>query len=138
MTNRTEKGKCCEALHRAVPLGRFYDVGGRQLMLYASGTGGPAVVVLPGAGLTGLGYLNLHEQVSQFATSVLYDRAGTGWSDHVQLPRSATEVTDELRILLASPQDKDQALERSQIELWHDLRMGWHWPTDDRCSAPVG
>src|SRR6516225_8053876 len=100
MTNRTEKGKCCEALHRAVPLARFYDVGGRQLMLYAAGAGGPVVVFLPGGGLTGLGYLNLHEQVSQFTTSVLYDRAGTGWSDHVQLPRSATEVTDELRILL--------------------------------------
>src|SRR5262245_34908685 len=100
MTNRTEKGKGREALHRALPLGRFYDVGGRQLMLHASGTGGPAVVVLPGAGLTGLGYLNLHEQVSQFATSVLYDRAGTGWSDHVPLPRSAIVVTDELRLLL--------------------------------------
>jgi pimeloyl-ACP methyl ester carboxylesterase len=100
MTIRTEKGKGREALQRAVPFGRFYDVGGRQLMLYASGTGGPVVVVLPGAGLTGLGYLNLHEQVSQFATSVLYDRAGTGWSDHVQLPRSATEVADELRLLL--------------------------------------
>jgi pimeloyl-ACP methyl ester carboxylesterase len=69
-------------------------------MLYACGTGGPAVVVLPGAGLTGLGYLNLPEQVSRFTTCVLYDRAGTGWSDHVQLPRSATEVTDELRSLL--------------------------------------
>jgi hypothetical protein len=69
-------------------------------MLYASGTGGPVVVFLPGAGLTGLGYLNLHEQVSQFATSVLYDRAGTGWSDHVQLPRSAAEVADELWLLL--------------------------------------
>ena len=100
MTNRTEKDKGREAFHRAVPLGRFYDVGGRQLMLYASGTGGPAVVVLPGAGLTGLGYLNLHEQASQFTTSVLYDRAGTGWSDRVRLPRSATEVTDELRLLL--------------------------------------
>jgi pimeloyl-ACP methyl ester carboxylesterase len=100
MTIRTEEGKGREALRRAVPSARFHDVGGRQLMLYASGTGGPAVVVLPGAGLTGLGYLNLHEQVSGFATSVLYDRAGTGWSDHVPLPRSATEVTDELRLLL--------------------------------------
>src|SRR5215469_5065938 len=100
MTIPTKRGKGREALRRAVPLARFYDVGGRQLMLYASGTGGPAVVVLPGAGLTGLGYLNLHEQVSQFATSVLYDRAGTGWSDHVQLPRTATQVVDELRLLL--------------------------------------
>jgi pimeloyl-ACP methyl ester carboxylesterase len=69
-------------------------------MLLHSGTRGPAVIFLPGAGMTGLGYLNLHEQVSQFTTSVLYDRAGTGWSDHVQLPRTATEVADELRLLL--------------------------------------
>src|SRR6516225_125783 len=100
MTNRTEKGKDREAVLRALPSARFFDVGGRQLMLYASGTGGPVVVILPGAGLTGLGYLNLHERVSQFTTSVLYDRAGTGWSDHAELPRSATDVTDELRSLV--------------------------------------
>jgi pimeloyl-ACP methyl ester carboxylesterase len=96
MTNRTEKSKGREVFHRAVPLARFYDVGGRQLMLYASSTGGPVVVFLPGGGLTGLGYLHLHEQVSQFTTSVLYDRTGTGWSDHVQFRRSATGVTSEV------------------------------------------
>src|SRR5260370_16210621 len=100
MKYQVSHGQGGEATHGGPPIGRLYDVEGRQLMLYASGTAGPAVVVLPGAGLTGLGYLNLHEQVSQFATSVLYDRAGTGWSDHVQLPRSATEVADELRLLL--------------------------------------
>ena len=31
---------------------------------------------------------------------MLYDRSGTGWSDHAELPRSVTEVTDELRSLL--------------------------------------
>jgi pimeloyl-ACP methyl ester carboxylesterase len=100
MTKRTEQGKGREALQRALPSARFYDVGGRQLMLYASGTGGPVVVFLPGGGMTGLGYLNLHEQACRFTTSVLYDRAGTGWSDQADLPRSATEVTDELRSLL--------------------------------------
>ena len=74
MTIRTEKGNGREALRRAVPLARFYDVGGRLLMLCSSGTGGPVVVFLPGAGMTGLGYLNLHEQASRFTTSVLYDR----------------------------------------------------------------
>src|SRR5215471_3542508 len=100
MTNRTEQGQGREALHRALPSARFYDVAGRQLMLYASGTGGPVLVFLPGAGVTGLGYLNLHEQASRVTTSVLYDRAGTGWSDHAELPRSASEVADELRSLL--------------------------------------
>src|SRR5262245_26269647 len=93
-------GQGGEATRGAPPIGRLYDVEERQLMLLHSGTGAPAVVLLPGAGMTGLGYLNIHDQVSQFTTSVLYDRAGTGWSDHVQLPRTATDVVDELRQLL--------------------------------------
>ncbi len=82
------------------PLGRRYDTEGCHLWLHRSGSGGPAVVFLPGAGLIGLDYLNIHEAVSAFTTSVLYDRAGTGWSDAVALPRSAAEVADELRDLL--------------------------------------
>src|SRR5262245_46001073 len=89
-----------KAVPGAPPIGRLYDVDGRRLLLHQSGTGGPAVVFAPGAGLTGLGYLNVHEQISQFTTSVLYDRAGTGWSDEVKLPRTAAAITDELRSLL--------------------------------------
>ena len=65
-----------------------------------SGEGESAVVFVPGAGSVGLDFLLVHEQVAQFTTSVLYDRAGTGWSDDTHLPRSADEVTDELRALL--------------------------------------
>ncbi|MFI0975754.1 alpha/beta fold hydrolase [Streptomyces sp. NPDC021093] len=89
------------------PLGRMYEVGagdsrseGRQLMLHRSGSGGPAVVLLPGAGLVGLDFLNIQAGAAQFTTSVLYDRAGTGWSDPATLPRTPNEVTDELRELL--------------------------------------
>jgi hypothetical protein len=60
------------------------------------------VVFLPGAGRVGLDYLNVHDEVWWFTTSVLYDRAGTGWSEEVELPRTATEVTDELRGILGA------------------------------------
>ena len=46
----------------APPLGRRYDVRGRRLMLHRSGTGGPAVVFLPGAALVGLDYLKIHDR----------------------------------------------------------------------------
>lgn len=82
------------------PLGRYYEIDGRRLLLHRSGSGGPAVVFLPGASALGLDYLNLHERVSRFTTSVLYDRGGTGWSDPVALPRTAEEVATELRELL--------------------------------------
>ena len=82
------------------PAGSLYEVGGRRLMLHRSGVGGPSVVFLPGAGMVGLDFLNVHQRTAERSTSVVYDRAGTGWSDHVNLPRSAGDVTDELRQLL--------------------------------------
>ncbi|MFI6604136.1 alpha/beta fold hydrolase [Nonomuraea sp. NPDC050536] len=79
---------------------RPYQVGGRTLVLEQAGSGSPAVVWLPGAGQVGLDYLNVHERAAELTTSVLYDRAGTGWSEAAELPRSAAEVTTELRDLL--------------------------------------
>jgi len=68
--------------------------------MHSSGNGEPAAVFVPGGGSFGLDFLLVHEQVAKLTTSVLYDRAGTGWSDDADLPRSADEVTDELRTLL--------------------------------------
>ena len=84
----------------APPLGRYCEVAGRRLLLHRSGTGSPAVVFLPGAGAVGLDYLNVQQEAAKLTTSVLYDRAGTGWSDPGGLPRSSAEVTSELRELL--------------------------------------
>jgi pimeloyl-ACP methyl ester carboxylesterase len=84
----------------APPLGRYYEVAGRRLLLHRSGSGSPAVVFLSGGGAVGLDYFNVQERAARLTTSVIYDRAGTGWSDRVELPRSSAEVTDELRELL--------------------------------------
>ncbi|MFJ4849822.1 MULTISPECIES: alpha/beta fold hydrolase [unclassified Streptomyces] len=88
------------AADRQPPRGEFHDVAGRRLLLHRSGTGGPAVVLLAGAGMIGLDYLNLHDRVAAFTTCVLYDRGGTGWSAPAALPRTASDVTAELRDLL--------------------------------------
>ena len=82
------------------PLGHQYAPSGHRLYLHRAGTGEPAVVFLPGGGMVGLGYFNVHMRVAEFTTSVVYDRAGTGWSDSVSLPRSAENVVQELRVLL--------------------------------------
>jgi pimeloyl-ACP methyl ester carboxylesterase len=60
------------------------------------------VVFLPGAGLTGLDFLNIHEEIARHTTSVIYDRGGTGWSDPFPLPRSAASAAEELRALLGA------------------------------------
>lgn len=82
------------------PVGTLVPVTGRRLWAHQAGAGAPAVVVLPGGGALGLDYLNLQDAIARRTTCLLYDRAGTGWSDPADLPRSATEVTTELRALL--------------------------------------
>jgi len=82
------------------PIGHRHTAGDHPLYLHRAGTGEPAVVFLPGGGMFGLGYFNVHMRVAEFTTSVVYDRAGTGWSDAVSFPRSAEDVVQELRELL--------------------------------------
>ncbi len=83
-------------------MGRIVQVGGTRLWMLESGAGRHPVVFVPGAGGVGLDFFLAHEQVASFATSLIYDRAGTGWSADLALPRSTTEVTDELRALLST------------------------------------
>src|SRR5689334_17318829 len=91
-----------EAAANGPPIGGFCEADGRRLMMHRSGVGGPAIVFLPGAGAVGLDGFALQARAAGVATSLLYDRGGTGWSERVKLPRTAAEVTDELRSLLAA------------------------------------
>ncbi|WP_405138523.1 alpha/beta fold hydrolase [Nocardia sp. NBC_01388] len=64
------------------------------------GSGGPAVVFLPGASAVGLDYFVVQQQVSRFTTAVVYDRGGSGYSDPLPLPCTAAAVATELHELL--------------------------------------
>jgi pimeloyl-ACP methyl ester carboxylesterase len=81
----------------APPLGELYDVGGgRRLMLHHAGMGTPAVVIEAGAGAFGLDYLSIFELCAKRTTCVLYDRAGSGWSDPGPGEYSVREVVNDL------------------------------------------
>jgi pimeloyl-ACP methyl ester carboxylesterase len=84
----------------APPVGGFQEIGGRRVFVHRAGSGGPAVVLLPGAGSVGLDYFLVQEQVARFTTAVGYDRGGTGYSDPVPLPRPAAAVAGELHAVL--------------------------------------
>ncbi|MEU7581020.1 alpha/beta hydrolase [Streptomyces sp. NPDC041068] len=82
------------------PAGGFQEIDGRRVFVHRAGSGGPAVVFLPGAGAVGLDYFGVQQEVARFTTAVLYDRGGTGFSDDLPLPRTAADVATELRELL--------------------------------------
>ena len=85
-----------------LPVGNFVELHDRRFWLDRAGTGDPAVVFAPGAGGFGLDFFLVHQRVAEITTSIIYDRAGTGWSEDVELPRSAADVVDELRAVLQS------------------------------------
>lgn len=96
----TNESNSTSSARLAPPIGGFQEIDGRRIFVHRSGSGGPAVVFLPGASAVGLDYFGVQQGVSQFTTAVVYDRGGTGYSDPLPLPRTAAAVATELRELL--------------------------------------
>ncbi|MCC9306695.1 alpha/beta hydrolase [Kitasatospora sp. RB6PN24] len=101
MTSNNTASNSATSTRPTPPLGGFQEVDGRRIFVHRAGSGdGPAVVFLPGASAVGLDYFGIQQQVAQFATAVVYDRAGTGYSDEAPLPRTGAAVATELHELL--------------------------------------
>lgn len=101
----SEPNPAVEAIASTVPLptdGRLVAVGETRLFARVRGSGDAVVVFLPGAGAMGMDFYSLQERTSARATTLVYDRGGTGWSDDLALPRSLGAVTQELHDLLGA------------------------------------
>ncbi len=84
------------------PTGRLVDVGGYRLHLDCKGAGGPAVVLIAGAGDFSFDWSLVQPRASRFARVCSYDRAGLAWSDLGPTPRTMRQDAHELRLLLAN------------------------------------
>lgn len=90
------------AMAAVSPPGKLVDVGGFRLHLLAEGNahGGPTVVWIPGAHEQGNALYHLHRTMRGETRSILFDRAGTGWSDPGPFPRRTRVEAEELEKLL--------------------------------------
>ena len=80
--------------------GRLVDVGGRRLHLRTLGEGRPTVILEATGFGCSVDYASIQAQIARTARVVAYDRAGMGWSDPQEGPRSVQALLEDLRALL--------------------------------------
>src|SRR5215475_2750978 len=85
---------------RVRPNGRMIAVEGHQFHLHCKGQGIPTVILEPGSGLPSLVWAWVQAQVSDTSRVCIYDRAGYGWSEPIDVPMDAENVTRQLYALL--------------------------------------
>jgi len=83
------------------PPGQMVEVGnGNRIHLYAIGTGSPAVVLESGISATCLNWRGVQKTLAKLTRVVAYDRAGLGWSDASNTPRTPSQIATELHATL--------------------------------------
>ena len=80
---------------RFTQIGKSFDIGGRTLNIYCSGSGSPTVI-LEG----GYSWVNEQPEIAKFTQACWYERAGQGWSDPGPSPRTASAMAGDLHDLL--------------------------------------
>lgn len=86
--------------HVNPPPGRMIRVDGHRLHLHCLGRGTPTVVLEAAPGEWSLHWAPVFDLISGFTHVCAYDRAGYGWSDPGPLPRTPTNLAQELNTLL--------------------------------------
>ena len=84
--------------------GRLVDIGGMRLHLLESGAGHPAVILEAGIAASCLNWTSLQAELARSTPVCSYDRAGLGWSDPTNSPRTISNAVDDLHALLTAAQ----------------------------------
>jgi pimeloyl-ACP methyl ester carboxylesterase len=87
---------------RYPPPGQLVDVGGYTLHIDCEGDNGPTIVLVTGLGGSSLLWSRVQPALARSTRVCVYDRAGLGWSDPSDGPRTPAAVADELHTLLAN------------------------------------
>ena len=87
---------------RYPPPGHLIRVNQHQLHIQRLGHDGPTVLFEAGQAGFSLDWMLVQPEISRFAQTCSYDRAGLGWSEAGPYPRTPQQVVAELHVLLTA------------------------------------
>jgi pimeloyl-ACP methyl ester carboxylesterase len=80
--------------------GKLVDIGGLRLHINCAGAGSPTVIMEAGPNDSSVIWQLVQPEISRFTRVCSYDRAGFGWSDAPNEPRTSSNIANELDRLL--------------------------------------
>jgi len=86
--------------HRYPLPGKLVDIGGLRLHINCTGAGSPTVIMEAGPNDSSVIWQLVQPEITRFTRICSYDRAGLGWSDAPNEPRTSSNIADELDRLL--------------------------------------
>lgn len=100
--------RALRASSRFLPPGSLYDVGGYKMHILAEGsrTEKPIIIWVPGGHGQGIFLHHLHKDMSKETRSIIFDRAGSGWSETGAFPKRIDQEVRELKNLLDEAGEK--------------------------------
>lgn len=95
-----EAGALRRDQERYPPLGEHLIVDEREIHIFCIGSGDPTVILEAGEGLFSLSWQLVQPEAAKITRVCSYDRAGLGWSQANDTPRTPQNIIAELRALL--------------------------------------
>ena len=86
--------------------GHSVQAGSVKLNIDCYGQGNPIVILESGLTVPALGWMKVQPEVAKFTRVCSYDRAGYGWSDPGPEPRTMSEISKELKVVLDAAGEK--------------------------------
>jgi|SRR5579859_861444 len=84
--------------------GKLVDVGGRKMHINCTGQGIPTVILDSGLGDSYVSWHKVQPEIAKFTRVCSYDRAGVGYSDPSNEPRTSQVIAEQLHALLQAAQ----------------------------------
>ncbi|MBE1556264.1 alpha/beta fold hydrolase [Sporosarcina limicola] len=90
------------------PIGRLVDIGDIKLHIYVEGVGSPTVIFDTGHGTCSAvtEWSLVQPEVAKITRTIVYDRAGMGWSEESKNSRNSEQIVEELHSLLVNSDEK--------------------------------
>jgi len=87
---------------RILPKGQVFNVNNHNMSIYATGSGKNTIIFVTGSGTPSsfTDFYKMQMELQPYARTVSFDKAGFGWSEKTDIPRTIDILSEELHELL--------------------------------------